>query len=112
MKIVTGLFKHSQDVEEALSQLQRQRFVGKDIVSVINQERTSPADATEGGQPDTLYNSLLNLGIVAEEARLYAQKLQVNNTLVVVKTEDERASQAASILRQARADEWSIQQPH
>lgn len=105
MKIITGLFHNDHNAKRAASALDRHRFVDKDVVSVIDQSKISQEDATHDRERDRLRNILTKLGVSAQKACVYAECLKQDDTLIIVRTTDERASEAINLMRQANASE-------
>lgn len=108
MKIVVGLFDNYSEVKQALGALNRHRFVNKDVVRVIDQDKTSPEDAVEGVE-DRLEQTLIKLGIPTDKVDSYAQNIRDGATLLAVKTQETRAEEALNIMRHADADRMATQ---
>lgn len=105
MKIITGLFHNDQDAKRAVSALDRHRFTDKDVVSVIDQSKISQEDATHDQEQDRLRNILTKLGISTQQARIHAESLKQDDILIIVRTDEKRASEAINLMRQANASE-------
>lgn len=101
MGIVVGLFQNQEETKRAVSTLNRHRFVGKDIVKVVDQARVSPEDSVGEQESTELETTLATLGLPAERSGVYAGRLKQGHKLVIVRTDEERAPEALNIIRQA-----------
>ena len=105
-RFVIGLFRTSPEMKQAISALDRHSFVDEDFVQVINQNKISADDAVNG-QIKQLAKILPSLGLPSQKAGVYADKLKQGYTLLVVRTEVERAAEASNLMRQANAEDVS-----
>ncbi len=100
--LVIGAFTAAVDTRKIVNQLDRRGFVEKDSVAIINQDKVAATDAV-GGTKQSLTEALRGIGLRGEAAKPYAEAVQQGETLISVRTSEDRAEEVANLLRQAQA---------
>lgn len=103
-RVVIGLFRTLPEMKQAAGALNRHQFVDEDLVHIINQNKVSPDDVTNG-QIRRMTKILVEAGIPAQKAGVYADKLGQGYVLLLVRTGVERVREAMNIMSYANAED-------
>jgi hypothetical protein len=125
MRTVVGLFDNSQDLEQALKELQARGF-GEDEINIqqdpiIGQDKKLVADPDTGEVSGVMLDSdspaasnsgvvvelgdpigtLVDMGVSSEDAHFYAEGVKQGGTLLIVQTDNERIPEVVNVMSMA-----------